>query len=1278
MGHVVVVDGRVLRRDTQKGVHGLTVEVWDESCCDQDCLGSTLTNRDGSYSIRFCPSPHAVCPARVFVRVRDREGRLIHDGRRASCACLPNAPVSINVALAPETLWWHHAEPVSWDAPAGPLIDPRVRADVLEALEAFAPTASASIVDCIVPPLGQFGGVLQDAWATLQGDLAAAARFRDVLTAACAVTGCECGEASLADAVERVFAVECPPEPSCGEPAPEEPHGSGCDCGCGDCEGCEAEDPSCPCRPRLVKHDDVAVLVMAAMHVSCGHLDAAKRFTVTILDQVCRLELLGALHRAAASALCGDRRSAEHFRELVELATTTCGDPGRCCSRTSPVCCCETCIDTALERCLRDAVCAWRRIECYSIDSIEPPRACPGETIVVCGRGFGDTPGTVTFREYGTIQDGPRGTVEAWCCNSFTVVVPQRAGCGMTLRLPARTVEICGRFLEFRPFGCVDAEFEGTAPDILQFSVAGHHEGECVEPGTPLRVSWKVCAADRVRVQAVNVATGAVLDALDPAPDRGHWTFDGSSITTTTEVRLEVVATGQCRPSEVSRQLTVVFQAMPNLSVHGIEVTQAIQHYRAAEHLTDPADRGPDNSLRLVTDKTAWVRTYLRSGQVPTFDGGQLADISGILRVERRVGGVWNLVASLAPQNGPVTAEDSFVSYDAERGNIDSTLNFVVPAALMTGLLRFTVEVASPHATCQGNTAGASVTCDVNLRQTLNAAFITIGYDGPNATNTGNLTLPAPTLADCQAETAWAMLTYPVSGAANVRIAAMFTTNTPLDDPRSCPGCCSPNWGALLPLVENLVTADQVLNPGPSAYYGLIASGIPVNVPGCSGVATGGLAGQPATYAHEIGHQFGLDHARCGNAGAGNAAYPVYEPYDLPVDVPANPINTTVWTMASIGEYGLDINTGDIANPNYAEDFMSYCGPRWISRFTHNYLVNDARLTPQVIPTGSGAGSGRVIRDTSPSFERPRGDVEPLIYLVGLIEGDGEVTVSSVARLDARYVIGDGRRSGYRAQLLDADGTVLAEDHVYRYSVTGGCEGAEPCCADCDDRDECGHRPSSLFKALLDDVGPGQCLRIVRCGETVWERVRPDSAPTVSRVRGELDEHGDLRITWSATCGTDAEEAWIRWSTDGTDWRALTVVGQGRHATIPAEQLPSGTIHVQVLVHDGFSTVDAASEAIELPARPPAVTILYPTEGAVIYAERQLHLWGTASDLNGTPLTDDAYAWEIDGEAVGRGADIWVSNPGPGRHTVWLSVSTQYGTGRAESTIEVPGPETAG
>ena len=115
------------------------------------------------------------------------------------------------------------------------------------------------------------------------------------------------------------------------------------------------------------------------------------------------------------------------------------------------------------------------------------------------------------------------------------------------------------------------------------------------------------------------------------------------------------------------------------------------------------------------------------------------------------------------------------------------------------------------------------------------------------------------------------MTTYPVSGAANVRVAGTFVTNTPLNDPRSCPGCCSPNWQPLLQQVAALVALDQAANPGNWVYYGIVAGGIPVNVPGCNGWGgTGGLAGQPQTYAHEIGHQFGLPHARCGNAGNGN------------------------------------------------------------------------------------------------------------------------------------------------------------------------------------------------------------------------------------------------------------------------------------------------------------------------------------------------------------------------------------------------------------------------
>ena len=49
------------------------------------------------------------------------------------------------------------------------------------------------------------------------------------------------------------------------------------------------------------------------------------------------------------------------------------------------------------------------------------------------------------------------------------------------------------------------------------------------------------------------------------------------------------------------------------IQIDGVEVTQAIQYRSADAHLTDPADRGPDNSVRLVADKPARVRVYVRN-----------------------------------------------------------------------------------------------------------------------------------------------------------------------------------------------------------------------------------------------------------------------------------------------------------------------------------------------------------------------------------------------------------------------------------------------------------------------------------------------------------------------------------------------------------------------------------------------------------------------------------------------------------------------------------------
>ena len=90
--------------------------------------------------------------------------------------------------------------------------------------------------------------------------------------------------------------------------------------------------------------------------------------------------------------------------------------------------------------------------------------------------------------------------------------------------------------------------------------------------------------------------------------------------------------------------------------ISGVEVTQSIQHYASAQHLTDPADRRADNAARLVANKPAWVRVYAQS----------LAEksVTASLEIERRsFGFLWFPVATLSPTGTGVLSASTTESY---------------------------------------------------------------------------------------------------------------------------------------------------------------------------------------------------------------------------------------------------------------------------------------------------------------------------------------------------------------------------------------------------------------------------------------------------------------------------------------------------------------------------------------------------------------------------------------------------------------------------------------
>ena len=64
--------------------------------------------------------------------------------------------------------------------------------------------------------------------------------------------------------------------------------------------------------------------------------------------------------------------------------------------------------------------------------------------------------------------------------------------------------------------------------------------------------------------------------------------------------------------------------------IDGVEVSQAIQYRAADKHLDDPNDRGPDDSIRLVADKPAYVRVYVHTLRAP------VTGVTGMVTLQRR------------------------------------------------------------------------------------------------------------------------------------------------------------------------------------------------------------------------------------------------------------------------------------------------------------------------------------------------------------------------------------------------------------------------------------------------------------------------------------------------------------------------------------------------------------------------------------------------------------------------------------------------------------------
>ena len=331
-----------------------------------------------------------------------------------------------------------------------------------------------------------------------------------------------------------------------------------------------------------------------------------------------------------------------------------------------------------------------------------------------------------------------------------------------------------------------------------------------------------------------------------------------------------------------------------NLRIDGLYLTQSVQTYAGA--------------VPLVKDRDGYLRVFVTANQTNLTAP----------QVRVRFYQASTLVSTLM-----IAPPSTSVPLSPNEGSLSSSWNVAVPKTLIQPGLSVLAEVDPsndvPEADETDNqfpTSGTPLPLDVHTTSAFSVRFVPVlqsvnGRQG-NVTN-----------ANKDSYLTAAMKIHPLASY-DADLRAPYSTTAPAVDANT-----SSSWTTILSQLDALRKAD-----GSSRYY----FGV-VNPSYNSGIAGVGYVGGKTALgwdksgadwvaAHEWGHNWGRNHAPCGNAGGPDANYP--------------------YPGGATGVYGLDVATQTLKPPSYT-DIMGYCNNQWISDYTYEGVLAWREAQPDVV-----------------------------------------------------------------------------------------------------------------------------------------------------------------------------------------------------------------------------------------------------------------------------------------------------------------------------------------